>query len=105
MSHKETVNYKFNDFTLQISTKGDGITGVLDDENGPAIVFESKDGSRLELFVRDGKLHRLDGPALEAKGRLSRAFMYFHDNVSQPMPVPRKATSKPNFEPGQRKQG
>lgn len=93
MTNKEKVTFKAKDFTLQVSLKRDGLEGVLDEENGPAIIFQSKDGSRLELFFRDGKLDRMDGPALDAKGKLSRAFMHFQDNLAMPPSGPKKEPS------------
>lgn len=93
MTNKEKTTFKTKDFTLQVSLKRNGLEGVLDEENGPAIIFQSKDGSRLELFFRDGKLDRADGPAMDAKGELSRAFMHFQNNLAKPPSEPKREPS------------
>ena len=36
----------------------------LDSASGPAVVRRDSDGSTLEQYYRDGKLHRDDGPAM-----------------------------------------
>lgn len=68
---------------IEISLKD----GVVHSEDSGAIILRTKEGVVLNLHFRDGKLHRENGPALEAeKFGVARIPMFFLNGTLQPMP-------------------
>ena len=81
MKFDKTVQYYLKEST------GCTITRVSDPDNinGVGNIYTWKDGS-YEYYNREGKLHRLDGPARFLKGRAARVLM----NTFSKKPVPGK---------------
>jgi hypothetical protein len=61
----------------------------LDSSDGPAWISRGTDGSTLEMYYRDGKLHREDGPAIVRRNTDgSTVKMYYRDGNLQQFPRP-----------------
>ena len=87
---------------LEVSTNASG----LHNDSGPALIFQTPDGARLELYFRNGKLHRdvNTGPAIDAsQAGAGRVPLYFIDNVAQLHPAVARGTRSnmtgPKFNP------